>query len=98
MDECEEEFNRLLRFAGEGYRDNERMKFQKFQSGLNAEIRHQVKAFETLAAVAHKAKVINQSKNDCQAQQAKYAKFLGKRLSPLAPTSKPFKKSSGKAS
>ena len=98
VEEYEAEFNRLLRIAGEGYRENERMKVQKFQSGLNAEIRHQVKSFElnTLSAVAHKARVIEQSKNDCQAQQARVAKYMSKRPSATAPISRPFKKSFGK--
>ena len=40
-----------------------------------------VKTFEltTLSAVAHKAKVTEQSKKDCSAQLERQAKFLGKR-------------------
>ena len=45
VDEYEMEFSRLLRFVGEGYRDNERMKVQKFQNRLNPEIHHDVKMF-----------------------------------------------------
>ena len=70
VDEYEAEFNRLLRFAGVGYREDEMMKMQKYQDGLNPDLRHAVKSFEltTLSAVAHKAKVIEQSKKDCNAQ------------------------------
>ena len=39
VDEYEADFTRLLRFAGEGYHENERMKVQKFQNGLNLKIR-----------------------------------------------------------
>ena len=55
VDEYEREFSRLLRFAGEGYRENERMMVQKVQNGLNPEIHRDVKMFEltTLAAVIH---------------------------------------------
>ena len=38
VDEYELKFNHLLRFAGEGYRENERIEVQKFQNGLNPEI------------------------------------------------------------
>ena len=81
VDEYEAEFNRLLRFAGVGYRDNETMKLQKFQDGLNPDLRHAVKTFEltTFSAGAHKAKVIEQSKRDCSTQNDRQAKFLGKR-------------------
>ena len=37
--------------------------------------------------------MIEQSKNDCLAQQARAAKFLGKRPSATAPVARPFKKS-----
>ena len=69
VEEYQVYFNRLLRFAGDGYRENEQMKVQKFHTRLNAEIRHQVKSFELdmLSAIAHKARFIEQSKNDCQA-------------------------------
>ena len=81
VDEYEVEFNRLLRFAGVGYRDDETMKLQKFQDRLNPDLRHIVKTFEltTLSTVAHKAKVIEQSKRDCSTQNDRQAKFLGKR-------------------
>ena len=60
MDEYKAEFNRLLRFAGVGYREDEKMKMQKLQDGLSPDLRHAVKTFEltTLSAVAYKAKVI----------------------------------------
>ena len=81
------------------------MKVQKFQDGLNPELRHAVKTFEltTLSAVAHKAKVIEQSKRDCNAQVDRQSKFLGKKTfsSSSAPSFKgksvikSFKKTSG---
>ena len=46
VDEYEAEFNRLLRFAGVGYREDELMKVQKFQDGLSPDLRHAVKTFE----------------------------------------------------
>ena len=78
MDEYEAEFSRLLRFAGKDYHENERMKIQKFQSGLDPEIRHEVKVFEltTLSAAIHKAKVIERSRIECGQH---YSKKLGKR-------------------
>ena len=83
VDEYEAEFNRLLRFAGVGYREDEMMKVQKFQDGLNSELRQAVKTFEltTFHEVAHKAKVIEQSKRDCSTRHDMQAKFLGKRPS-----------------
>ena len=48
VDKYELEFCRLLHFAGEGYRDNARMKVQKFHSGLNPEIRYDMKMFDSL--------------------------------------------------
>ena len=39
VDEYKAEFNRLLRFAGVGYREDELMKVQKFQDGLTPELR-----------------------------------------------------------
>jgi len=95
VDEYEAEFSRLLRFAGEGYQDNERMKVQKFQNGLNPEIRHEVKVFEvaTLSAAIHKAKVVEKSKIDCGNQYAKKSSFLGKR-----PQSSFYSKSYGQGS
>ena len=81
VDEHEAEFNRLLQFAGVGYREDELMKVQKFQDGLSPDLRHAVKTFEltTLSVVAHKAKVIEQSKRDCSTQLERQAKFLDKR-------------------
>ena len=71
VDEYELEFSRLLCFAGEGYRDNERMKVQKFQNGLNPQIRHDVKMFEltTLTAVVHKVRVVESTKMEYKKQQ-----------------------------
>ena len=70
VDEYKAEFNRLLRFVGEAYHDNERMKVQKFQNGLNPEIRHDVKMFEldTLTTAVHKAKVVAKNKLECKKQ------------------------------
>ena len=105
VDECEAEFNRLLRFAGVRYHEDELMKVQKFQDGLRPDLRYAIKTFEltTLSAVAHKAKVIEQSKRDCSAQLKRQAKFLVKR--PFSSSSAPrvpgksivkgFKKTSG---
>ena len=61
----------MLRFAGEGYRDNERMKVKKFQNRLNAEIRDDVKLFElqTLSAVVSKAWLVEKTKGDCKRPQ-----------------------------
>ena len=72
VDEYEMEFSRLLRFAGERYRNNERMKVQKFQNGLNPEIHHDVKMFEltTLSAAVHKAQVVERNKVECKKQTA----------------------------
>ena len=69
VDEYEAEFNHLLRFVGVGYHEDELMKVQKFQDGLSPDLRHAVKTLEltTLSMVAHKAKVIEQSKRDCSA-------------------------------
>ena len=68
MDEYEAEFTRLLRFAGEGYHENERMKVQKFQNGLNPEIKRDVKMFElrTLSAVVNKARIAEKTAMDCK--------------------------------
>ena len=71
VDGYELEFSCLLCFAGEGYQTNERMKAQKFQNGLNPEIKHDIKMFEltTLTAVVHKAKVVESTKLECKKQQ-----------------------------
>ena len=71
MDEYELEFSCLLRFASEGYIDNEKMKVQKFQNGLNLEIRHDVKIFKltTLSVVVHKARVVERNKAEYRKQQ-----------------------------
>ena len=97
VDEYEMEFSHLLRFAGEGYRKNERMKVQKFQNGLNPEIKHEVRMFEldTLAAVMHKAKLVEKSKNDCNTQQAKNTLTLGKRTTFTSPSARSFGQGSG---
>ena len=81
MNEYEAEFSRLLRFSREEYQDNERMKVQKFQNGLNSEIQHEVKVFKlaTLSSVIHKAKVIEKSKIDYGNHYSKKSVFLGKR-------------------
>ena len=74
------------------------MKMQKFQDGLSPDLRHAVKSFEltTLSAVAHKAKVIEQSKKDCSAQLEQQAKFLGKRPSSSSSGPRVLGKSFGK--
>ena len=71
MDEYEADFTRLLRFAGEGYHENERMKVQKYQNGLNPEIRRDVKMFElrTLSAVVNKARLAEKTAMDCKRTQ-----------------------------
>ena len=68
MDEYEAEFSRLLRFMGEGYHDNKRMKIQKFQNELNAEIKYDVKLFElqTLSAIVSKARLVEKTRSDCK--------------------------------
>ena len=92
MEEYEMEFNRLLRFASEECRDNGCMKVQKFQNGLNPEIKHEVRMFEldTLAAVMHKAKLVEKSKNDCNTQQAKNTLTLGKQTTFTSPSTRSF--------
>ena len=72
VDEYEMEFSLLLQFTGEGYRDNDQMKVQKFQNGLNPEIHHDVKMFEltTLSAAVHKAQVVERNKVECKKQTA----------------------------
>ena len=95
MDEYKLEFSYILCFASEGYRDNERMKVQKFQSRLNPEIRHNVKMFEltTLTVVVHKVRVVESTKVECkkqQQQQAPQSQFLGKRPSYTSPYVRSF--------
>ena len=60
-----------MRIAGEGYRDNKRMKVQKFQNRLNLEIRHNVMLFElnTLSAVVSKARRVEKIQSDCKRLQ-----------------------------
>ena len=71
------------------------MKIQKFQSGLDPEIRHEVKVFEltTLSATIHKAKVIERSRIECGKRSSKTNLYLGKR-----PASSYYSKSSGQGS
>ena len=59
---------------------------QKFQNGLNPEIKYDVKMFEvtTLSVVVHKAGVIERNKVECkkqQQQEAPQSQFLSKRPS-----------------
>ena len=70
VDEYELKFSCLLCFTSEGYRDNERMKVQKFQNGLSLEIRHDVKMFKltTLSAVVHTARVVERNKMEYRKQ------------------------------
>ena len=95
--EYEAEFSHLLRIAGEGYRDNERMKVQKFQNGLNPEIRHDVKLFElnTLSAVVSKARIMEKNQSDCKRPQVQRPQFLGKRPSYSSPSVRSYGQSSG---
>ena len=74
-DEYELEFSHLLCFASESYRDNERIKVQKFQSRLNPKIRHDVKMFEltTLTVIVHKARVVESTKVEYKKQQQQQA-------------------------
>ena len=71
VDEYEAEFSCLLGFVGEGYRENERMKVQKFQNGLNPKIQHDMKLFvlNTMSAVVSKARLVEKNKTDCRKQQ-----------------------------
>ena len=48
VDEYELEFSRLLRFASEGYRDNEWMKVHKFQNELNPQIKYDERCLSSL--------------------------------------------------
>ena len=68
VDEYKLEFSCLLHFVGQGYRDNERMKIQKFKNELNLKIRHDVKMFEltTLTAFIHKARLVERNKLECR--------------------------------
>ena len=71
MAEYETEFNRLLKFAPKGIRDQERIKIQKFRDGLNPELRHDICRFElaSLGAMVNKAKMMEESRNDVRADK-----------------------------
>ena len=97
VDEYEREFSRLLRFAREGYRENERMMAQKFQNGLNPEIHLDVKMFEltTLVAMVHKTRVIKRNKLECKKKTPAKSQYLGKRPAFSSPSTQSYGQSSG---
>ena len=74
------------------------MKVQKFQNGLNPEIRHDVKMFEltTLSTAVHKARVVERNKFECKKQTtSSRPQSLGKRPSYTSPSTKSYGQSPG---
>ena len=43
--EYEADFNRLVKFSPDGFKDNELMKIKKFRDGLSLELQHDVRGF-----------------------------------------------------
>ena len=79
--EYEADFNRLVKFSPDGFRDNEQMKVKKFRDGLTLELQHDVRGFElnTVGELVTKAKMMEDLRNKIKVQDNASKSILGKR-------------------
>ena len=79
--EYEAEFNRLMKVALEGIRDQELTKIQKFRDGLNLELQLDTQGYDgmTLGDLINKAKETEQVRNKMKQQDDAQKGGVGKR-------------------
>ena len=79
--EYETDFNRLVKFSPDGFRDNEQMKVKKFRDGLPLELQHGVRGFEinTVGELVTKARMMEELRNKIKVQDNASKSVLGKR-------------------
>ena len=79
--EYEAEFNRLMKFAPAGIKQDEETKVQKFRDGLNLELQLDTQNLEavTLRDIVNKAKATEEVRNKMRVQDDAQKNVLGKR-------------------
>ena len=79
--EYQAEFNRLEKFAPEGFRDQERTKIQKFRDGLSLELQLDTQGFDvtTLGDLINKAKAMEEVRSKMKVQEDAQKSSIGKR-------------------
>ena len=79
--EYEADFNRLVKFSPDGFRDNELMKIKKFRDGLSLELQHDVRGFEitTMGELVTKARMMEELRNKIKIQDNASKSVLGRR-------------------
>ena len=79
--EYEANFNRLVKFSPDGFRDNELMKVKKFRDGLTLELQHDVRGFEinTVGELVTKVRMMEELRNKIKVQDNASKSVLGKR-------------------
>src|SRR5262249_50541720 len=81
VDEYEHEFNRLLQFAPDAYKDSDELKRQTFMAGLEPHFQRRFAEFEIVdfAALVEKARIIERARKYEVERYKKRGQTLGKR-------------------